>query len=424
MSDEGKPPPDFAMLRAVEVLASIVEKRMSQPNVPPLPIDVPVILFNENLRFEIGTTTRADVVNALGTGFPFPSKGWETYAVRNGSDKALLSTFFRDEKLIACEFYKPKAKNAPTLAPRDLGEFRLVPGEVKLGTAIVGLDERFTVAVGGPGSVMYKPSYELRFPRGVALRDGERRHDRTHGPVRGRIRNRVTGRRLCLLAALVAFGLAVTVFRPARTPGPLARDFEAYYAAGAAWNAGGDPWSRDVWPIEREIDGVVATRDELLPFVGPAPALLLWSPLARLPFLAATVVWLAFLALAFVALIVASFALTSPRPTRIEVAAAALFALLSGPMLSDISLGQAALLSAAAVAIALATFRRQLALAGVATFVAAIQPNLALPLAAALTQRRAFVAIAGAAAAFFALPSRSAAELPGSVIPARSGGPR
>lgn len=171
-SGSGEPPPDFAMLRAVEVLASIAEKRMSQPNVPPLPIDVPVILFNENVAFALGTTTLADVIKALGTGFPFPSKGWATYAVRFGSDRALLSAFFREDKLIACEFYTPKTKNAPTLAPRDLGEFRLVPGEVKLGTAIVGLDERFTSAVGGPGSVMYRLCYELRFPRGVAYAMG------------------------------------------------------------------------------------------------------------------------------------------------------------------------------------------------------------------------------------------------------------
>jgi hypothetical protein len=167
-----KPPPDFAMLRAVEVLASIAEKRLSQPNVPPLPIDVPVILFNENVRFAIGTTTRAEVIKALGTGYPFPSKGWETYAVRQGKGHALLSSFYRADTLIAVEFFIPRTKNAPTLAPRDLGEFRLIPGEVKLGTAIVGLDERFTSAVGGPATLVYKLSYELRFPGGVAYAMG------------------------------------------------------------------------------------------------------------------------------------------------------------------------------------------------------------------------------------------------------------
>ena len=37
MSDEGgsKPPPDFAMVRAVEILAKIAERRLKQPNVPP-----------------------------------------------------------------------------------------------------------------------------------------------------------------------------------------------------------------------------------------------------------------------------------------------------------------------------------------------------------------------------------------------------
>lgn len=216
-----------------------------------------------------------------------------------------------------------------------------------------------------------------------------------------------------MLAALLAIVLAVTVWRPPRTPGPFARDFEAYYAAGATWNRGGDPWSRDVWPVERAIDGVVASRDELLPFVGPAASLPLWSLLARLPFLPATAVWLALLALAFAVLVGASLALVKPRVTRLQAAAAGTFALASGPMLSDITLGQAALVSAAASAVALGAFGRTTLLAIAATFVAAIQPNLALPLAASLTQRRAFASIAAAAVAFFALTLAIGGGLPG-----------
>jgi hypothetical protein len=172
MAEEERPAPDFATARAVEILASIVEKRLSQPNVPPPPIDVPVVLFNENVRFAIGTTTREDVIKALGTGFPYPAKGWDCYAVRFDRTRALLSAFYRDDKLIAVELFTPRTKNAPTLQARDLGEFRLVPGEVKLGSAIVGLDERFTPAVGGPGTVVFKVSYELRFPGGVAYAMG------------------------------------------------------------------------------------------------------------------------------------------------------------------------------------------------------------------------------------------------------------
>jgi hypothetical protein len=171
VSDD-RPPPDFAMVRAVEILAAIAEKRMRQPNVPPPPIDVPVILFNENVRFQTGVTKRADVVRALGTGFPYPAKGWDTYGIREGHEKRLLSAFYKDDLLVGVEFYKPLTDTVPNLAPRDIGEFRLVPGEVRVGTAIVGLDERFVDAVGGPGSAVYTYAYEVRYPGGVAYAMG------------------------------------------------------------------------------------------------------------------------------------------------------------------------------------------------------------------------------------------------------------
>lgn len=172
---EKRPPPDFAMVRAVEILASIAEKRMKQPNVPPPPIDVPVVLFNENIRFTIGETKRKDVVRALGTGFPYPAKGWDTYGVREGRERRLLSAFYRDDALVGVEYFIPTTDTAPNLAPRELGEFRLIPGEVKIGTAVVSLDERFVTAVGGPARVVYPHAFEVRYPGGVAYamgRDG------------------------------------------------------------------------------------------------------------------------------------------------------------------------------------------------------------------------------------------------------------
>jgi hypothetical protein len=160
------------MLRAVEILATIAEKRLRAPNVPPPPIDVPVLLFNENVRFAIGTTQRADVVNALGTGFPYPAKGWDTYGLREGRERRLLSVFYKDERLVGVEYYIPQTDAAPNLAPRDVGEFRLVPGEVRVGTAVVSLDERFVPAVGGPGSAVYAHAFEVRYPGGVAYAMG------------------------------------------------------------------------------------------------------------------------------------------------------------------------------------------------------------------------------------------------------------
>lgn len=190
---------------------------------------------------------------------------------------------------------------------------------------------------------------------------------------------------------------------PRTSHGPLARDFEAYYAGGATWNAGGDPWTRDVWSVERTLDGVIATRDEVLPFVGPAASLPLWSLLARLPHPAALAVWWALLALAFAVLVGATVALVNPHADGLAILAAGVLALASGPLISDLTLGQVALVSAAGCAAALLAFDRRSAWAVPATLLSALQPNLALPLASLLTNRRAFVWIGTAVLIFLAL---------------------
>jgi hypothetical protein len=205
------------------------------------------------------------------------------------------------------------------------------------------------------------------------------------------------------LLAIVLGALAATLFRPPPTSGPLARDFEAYYAAGATWNAGGDPWSRDVWRVERTIPGVDASRDELLPYAGPAAALPLWSALARLPFDVARTVWLALLAFALLALGAAALALGERAPPPADLASALLFAAVSGPAISAFALGQAALVAAAAVALALLALERRSPWAIAAAFAAGIQPNLALPLAVRLTQWRSAAGLCAAGLAFIAV---------------------
>jgi len=191
--------------------------------------------------------------------------------------------------------------------------------------------------------------------------------------------------------------------RPPNTPGPFGRDFEAYYAGGATWNAGGDPWSRDVWNVEKAIPGIDASRDELLPFVGPAAALPVWSLFARMPFEIARNVWLVGLALALAVLVIAALAIAGTPITWLEAALALLFGGVTGPVISDVALGQAALVSAAAVALALIALDRRSPLAIVAACVAAIQPNLALSLAVRFTARRDAIVLVLAAAAFLAI---------------------
>ncbi|HEY0395890.1 MAG TPA: glycosyltransferase 87 family protein [Candidatus Elarobacter sp.] len=197
--------------------------------------------------------------------------------------------------------------------------------------------------------------------------------------------------------------LAFTVFRPAPTPGPFGRDFEAYYAAGATWNAGGDPWSRDVWRVERTIPGVDAARDELLPYVGPAAALPLLGALARLPHAVAERIWAGSLAAAAGALVLAALALAGTRRPA-ALLAGLVTGIASGPGTSALALGQAALIAAAAIACALVAFERRSVAAGAgATLLAAIQPNLALALVARMRDRTALLSAALGAAAFAAL---------------------
>jgi hypothetical protein len=202
---------------------------------------------------------------------------------------------------------------------------------------------------------------------------------------------------------LVALALAFTLFRPAPTQGPFARDFEAYYAAGATWNAGGDPWSRDVWQVERTVAGVDPSRDELLPYVGPAAALPLFGALARLPQPVAVRIWSGLLAASCAALMIAAVLLARAR-RRDAVLGAFALALGAGPMTSALALGQAALLSAAAIALALVAYERRAVAAGaLATLVAALQPNLALVLVARMRDRTALLCAVLGAAAFAAL---------------------
>ena len=166
--DSDPPAPDFAMQRAVEILAQVYETGRARRNVPPAPLDRPVVLANEHLTFTLGTTTRAEVERAFGVAFSYPMRGWHTYAAREDGRRYFLSLFYVDAALIALEYYVPKADRAPGLAARDYGAFRLSPGDVALGAASATLDERYVTAVGGPAPVVYAEAFEARFPGGVA----------------------------------------------------------------------------------------------------------------------------------------------------------------------------------------------------------------------------------------------------------------
>jgi hypothetical protein len=173
------------------------------------------------------------------------------------------------------------------------------------------------------------------------------------------------------------------------------RDFEAYYAAGAAVDAEDDPYSRQIWRSERTIPGVRATHEEVLPFVGPPFGLPLWAAFARVDYATASRTWLGVLALSFGMLCAGSLRLASPRPTRFEYACAFALGGAFGPLTSGLALGQVAVVAcAAAVITQMELARGSTPFAAAAALVSALQPNIAIASIARLPERRAFFALA------------------------------
>jgi hypothetical protein len=198
------------------------------------------------------------------------------------------------------------------------------------------------------------------------------------------------------LALACAFVAAALLFaRPSPTPGPALRDFEAYWSAGAAFNAGDDPYGRAVWSAERTVRGVDASRDELLPFVGPPATLPLWSLFARFPYATAARMWWALLALSLLGLLLLLARAAGGTLAPFFVAALVLLALGFGPMTSDLALGQIAL-------VALLGATAYVCLAGVpvaaffGAFAACFQPNVALGLLSQLGRNRATLVLIAA----------------------------
>ncbi len=172
------------------------------------------------------------------------------------------------------------------------------------------------------------------------------------------------------------------------------RDFEAYYAAGASWNAGADAYSQSIWNAEMRLTGVNAGRYEALPFVGPPALLPVFGALARLPFDAAGDVWRALLLLCVALLVWSTARLLHPRVTARSLLAMLVAALGFGPLTSALALGQLALPAFACAVLGLG--------GNVAALFAWTQPNVALTLLAQIANRRGAATFAATLAIFVA----------------------
>jgi hypothetical protein len=166
-------PPDFAMQRAVEILANIYERNHKQQSAPPPPADKPIFLFSETIAFDVTATTKAQVEKTLGIGFRYPAAGWHTYGVKGANgERLLLSLFYSGDSLASAELYVPKVDRAPKLEPQAL-HVRIVPGEIEIGMSFTALPEHFAVMHGMPAQLgPYAEMYEARFPGGSALAMG------------------------------------------------------------------------------------------------------------------------------------------------------------------------------------------------------------------------------------------------------------
>ncbi len=201
-----------------------------------------------------------------------------------------------------------------------------------------------------------------------------------------------------LAVALVALLIALLALRPQTTPGPLLRDFEAYWSAGRTH---GDPYGRTVWRAERTIAGVDARRDELLPFVSPPAALLGLRLIARLPYGLASRLWYGLLVVAAAALVALVARAGDARSVR-AYGALAMLAVGSGAITADLALGQLALLATAGATAVAALPERPIA-GTLGALLAALQPNLSLGLVALVGRNRTTIALAsGAIAAYLA----------------------
>lgn len=167
------------MTRAVEILAQIYERQREKANVPPVPFDRVVVLFNEAIAFDVTKTTRREVERAFGIAFAYPVRGWHTYCVKGTGAREFVSLFYEmpsnaQSPLVSAEVYLPKVDRAPALEPRDVGGVRLVPGEVAIGMALTSLPENFARIEKPEGLGPYEDIFEARFPGGSAYAMGNK----------------------------------------------------------------------------------------------------------------------------------------------------------------------------------------------------------------------------------------------------------
>lgn len=165
--------PDFAMHRAVEILSTIFERTIEKPQTPSATYENSLTLCSESLTLAVGSTTQDQVERKLGIAFAYPARGWHTYCCKGpAGERDFLSLFYSRGHLASAELYVPKSELAPSLAARDV-QFRLLPGEISIGSSIGTLPSYFTrVSQTAEQLGAFRDILGTRFPGGSAFAMG------------------------------------------------------------------------------------------------------------------------------------------------------------------------------------------------------------------------------------------------------------
>ncbi|HEV7180202.1 MAG TPA: glycosyltransferase 87 family protein, partial [Candidatus Baltobacteraceae bacterium] len=210
--------------------------------------------------------------------------------------------------------------------------------------------------------------------------------------------------RVTLAAIAAAFiAIAFGAFRAPSEPGVFMRDFEAYYSAGRAFDAGADAYSPQLLTFERAVPGVDAHRQELLPFIGAPPTLPFWGLLARFDYVTSARIWMVCLSASLALLLACTAGLCGVRALSLDGAILVLCALAFVPVTSDFVLGQPALVAYAAAAVAVFASARSVPVTALAAVVGSLQPNVALASVVAAGRRRGLAAFLLAAGGLYAI---------------------
>jgi hypothetical protein len=159
------------------MFGGLFNKKKPVAEVAPEPVSTePFTLRCDSLVFLVGFTTRRAIERRMGPAVEYPAPGWKTWAAAGLRGEVwILSAIYRGQVLIGVEHYLAKTENLPRFTPPANGIFKMMPGNIGIGTRVTALGSRFISAAGkegGPRSLVYQHAYQARWPHGVAIVSG------------------------------------------------------------------------------------------------------------------------------------------------------------------------------------------------------------------------------------------------------------